>query len=107
MPTIIAAIKQQGASKFNQLGEFLLLLRDPVCRPVFIFGTGVRSGLFDQLINILPYHRNALVKFNNRGASHRPFSRVENIQLSWDSSDDSRRDEHSHLSGSRGSRLSN
>jgi hypothetical protein len=60
----------------------LLLLRDPVRRFVFIFSARVRSGLFDQLIDILPYHGNALGEFSNRGVSHRLF-RVENIQLRW------------------------
>ena len=73
---------QQSVSELNQPGQFLLLLRDPVRGSVFIFSTRVRSGLFDQLIDILPYHGNALVKFTNRGVSHR-LSRVENIQLSW------------------------
>jgi hypothetical protein len=84
------------------------LLSDPVCCPVFIFGTGVRSGLFDQLTDILPYHGNALVKLSNRGASHRLFSRVEPIQLSWDFWDDSRTGgEHLDFSGSGGGSLSN
>ena len=77
---------QQSISEFDQPSQFLLLLRDPVRVPVFIFGTRVRSGLFDQLIDILPYHGNALVKFSNRGSSHRLFSQVETIQLSWDDS---------------------
>jgi hypothetical protein len=41
---------QQSVSEFNQPGQFLLLLRDPVRGSVFIFSTRVRSGLFDQLI---------------------------------------------------------
>jgi hypothetical protein len=73
---------QPSVSEFNQPGQFLLLLGDPVRGSVFIFSTRVRSGLFDQLIDILPYHGNALVKFSNCGVSHR-LSRVENIQLSW------------------------
>src|SRR5437899_7590010 len=96
---------QESVSELNQLSEFLLLLRDPVCRPVFIFGTGVRSGLFDQLIDILPHHGNALVKFGNRGASHCRFSRVEDIQLRLDSSDGSRTGANIGTSGSGGGRL--
>src|SRR5260370_34729091 len=98
---------QESVSELNQLSEFLLLLRNPVCRPVFIFGTGVRSGLFDQLIDILPYHGTAFVKFGNRGASHCLFSRVEDIQLRWDSSDGSRTGANCGTSGSGGGRLSN
>jgi hypothetical protein len=77
---------QQSISEFDQPSQFLLLLRDPVRSPVFIFGTRVGSGLFDQLIDILPYQGNALVKFSNRGSSHRLFSQVESIQLSWNDS---------------------
>jgi hypothetical protein len=73
---------QQRVSESNQPGEFLFLHRDPVCGPGFIFSTGIRSGLLDQLTDILSYQGDAFVKFGNRGASHRLFSRVKNIQLS-------------------------
>jgi hypothetical protein len=66
---------QQSVSEFIEPCELLLLLRDPVRRPVFIFGTRVGGGLFDQVVDILPDCRNALVKFGDRGARHRLFSR--------------------------------
>jgi len=84
---------RKSVPELDQLGELPLLFRDPVRGPLFIFSARVRSGLLDQLIYILPYHGNELIKVRNRASSHSSFSRVGDVQLSRDSTTSQRLDE--------------
>jgi hypothetical protein len=52
-----------GIPDRNQPGKLPLLFSNPVGRPGFVPGAWESGGLFDQLGDILPYHRNSLFEF--------------------------------------------
>src|SRR5271155_1255601 len=54
--------RRSGIPERNQLGKYLLLLRDPVRRPGLISRTGVSRGLLDQVDYVLPDHGDALLE---------------------------------------------
>ena len=64
--TAKCSFSQPGIPERNQLGEFLLLLGDPIRRPRFIPGAGVSGGLFDQLGDVLPVSRRCALKLIDR-----------------------------------------
>src|SRR5882757_7253619 len=59
----LAAVFQQGVTRFDQLFEFFLLLRNAIGCPLFIPRARRRSSLFNQLPDIVLKYRDAVVEF--------------------------------------------
>jgi hypothetical protein len=55
-----------SSAKSNQSGEFLLLLGDASRGEIFVCAAGAGGSLFDQVIEVLPHHSDALLKLGNR-----------------------------------------
>ena len=59
----LAAVFQQRVTRFDQPVEFFLLLSHALGCPFVILRTGRRGSLFDQLPDIVPKYRDAVVEF--------------------------------------------
>jgi hypothetical protein len=59
----LAAVFQQRVTRLDQFVEFFLLLGHAPGGPFFILRTGRPRSLFDQLPDIVPKYRDAVVEF--------------------------------------------